>query len=104
GTGPAQPCQCTGREADETGLMFYRARYFNPNWGRFVSADPAGFAGGINPYVYAWNNPATYGDPSGRGLLLASEGDPYYPGDVGGMSLADDAAAVAISAAEAGLE
>jgi RHS repeat-associated protein len=66
GGGSPQPYQFTGREADESGLMCYRARYYNPNWGRFVSADPAGFGGGINPYVYAGNNPATYGDPTGR--------------------------------------
>src|SRR5690242_10763226 len=32
GSGPAQPFQFTGREADETGLKYYRARYYNPSW------------------------------------------------------------------------
>jgi RHS repeat-associated protein len=45
GGGTAQPYQFTGREADESGLMSYRARYYNPNWGRFVSEDPIGVDG-----------------------------------------------------------
>ena len=66
GGGSVQPYQFTGREADETGLMYYRARYYNPGWGRFVSQDPIGFAGGINPYVYCGNDPIGATDPSGR--------------------------------------
>jgi RHS repeat-associated protein len=35
----------TGREYDsETGLCFYRARYYDPNAGGFISEDPIGFA------------------------------------------------------------
>src|SRR5262249_50443501 len=30
----------TGRELDETGLMYYRARYYNPAWRRFMQRDP----------------------------------------------------------------
>ena len=44
GGGSPQPYEFTGREADETGLMYYRARYYHPSWGRFVSEDPTGFA------------------------------------------------------------
>jgi RHS repeat-associated protein len=45
------PFQFTGREFDsETGLRFYRLRYFDPNIGRFLSEDPIGFDGGINFY------------------------------------------------------
>jgi RHS repeat-associated protein len=37
----------TGREWDpETGLYYYRARYFDPKIGRFISEDPIGFEGG----------------------------------------------------------
>ena len=37
----------TGREWDpETGLYYYRARYYDPKVGRFISEDPIGFAAG----------------------------------------------------------
>src|SRR5205085_6382898 len=39
-TGVANPTQYTGREQDETGLMYYRARYYAPALGRFLSEDP----------------------------------------------------------------
>src|SRR6266404_2978415 len=43
------PFQYTARELDsETGLYFYRARYYDPNVGRFLSEDPSDFDGGIN--------------------------------------------------------
>src|SRR5437899_8257916 len=46
------PFQYTGREADsETGLYYYRARYYDPSTGRFLSEDPMRYAGGnINCY------------------------------------------------------
>jgi hypothetical protein len=43
----------------------YRARYYNPTTGRFLSEDPIGFAGGINLYAYAKNNPLKFNDPLG---------------------------------------
>ncbi len=42
----------TGREEDGTGLMYYRARYYNPRTSRFVSEDPIGLVGGYNLYAY----------------------------------------------------
>jgi RHS repeat-associated protein len=37
----------TGREFDgETGLYYYRARYFDANVGRFIGQDPIGFSAG----------------------------------------------------------
>jgi uncharacterized protein RhaS with RHS repeats len=55
-------------------LLYYRARYYNPAWGRFVSADPAG--SGINPYVYAGDNPINHGDPSGLNPAVGPDGEP----------------------------
>ncbi len=46
------PHQYTGRENDNTGLLFYRARYYMPSCGRFISEDPVGLNGGINLYSY----------------------------------------------------
>ncbi|NJM99656.1 MAG: RHS repeat-associated core domain-containing protein, partial [Phormidesmis sp. RL_2_1] len=58
----------TGRERDEeTGLYYYRARYFDPAVGTFVSEDPLGFgAGDVNMYRYVFNSPTNYTDPSGE--------------------------------------
>lgn len=60
----------TGRERDElSGLMHYRARWYDSQQGRFISEDPIGFAGGTNLFVYVGNNPVSYIDPSGYILL-----------------------------------
>ncbi len=46
----------TGREFDaDTGLYYYRARYYNPYIGRCLQTDPAG--DGTNPYEYCGNDP-----------------------------------------------
>jgi len=56
----------TGREWDkETGLHYYRARYYDPMEGRFISKDPIAFEGGINVYAYTFNNPIRFTDPFG---------------------------------------
>jgi uncharacterized protein RhaS with RHS repeats len=44
---------------------YYRARYYDPIRSRFVSEDPIGFAGGLNPYQYAQGSPTGYADPEG---------------------------------------
>jgi len=46
--------------------LYYRARYYDPLAGRFVSEDPIGFATGeFNVYRYSLNDPANLEDPSG---------------------------------------
>jgi RHS repeat-associated protein len=60
------PFLYTGREADsETGLYYYRARYYDPSVGRFISEDPLGFQSGPNYYSYTRNSPTTLIDPKG---------------------------------------
>jgi RHS repeat-associated protein len=62
-----QPFTFTGREYDtETGMYFYRARYYDQKVGRFVTKDPIGFAGkDVNLYAYVGNNPGNWSDPLG---------------------------------------
>ena len=62
------PYGYTGRVHDrETGFYFYRARYYSPSLGRFLSPDPIGFGGGdFNLYRYVNNNPVNYVDPTGK--------------------------------------
>ena len=57
----------TGREQDgETGLDYYRARYYDSSVGRFISEDPIGFKGGDgNLSRYVGNSPTNFTDPSG---------------------------------------
>ena len=49
-----------------TGLYYDRARYYDPQLGRFISQDPMGAAGsGSNLYAYCGDNPTDATDPSG---------------------------------------
>jgi RHS repeat-associated protein len=57
--------QYTGRENDQTGLYYYRARYYDPQIGRFISEDPIGFWGGINFFGHVENDPINFTDPTG---------------------------------------
>lgn len=64
--GLTNPFQYTGRDYDpETGLRYYRARYYEPTTGRFLSEDPVGFKGGLDFYSYVLNEPTKLVDPSG---------------------------------------
>lgn len=51
-------------EADTGGLIYMRARYYDPALGRFISEDPAG--DGVNWFVYCRNNPVNFFDADGR--------------------------------------
>jgi type VI secretion system secreted protein VgrG len=87
-----QPYGFTSREFDsETGLYFYRTRYYDAITGRFLQEDPVTFAGGINFYTLTLNNPVKYRDP--RGLYAAID-DAIFAGGgamigIGGQALGD---------------
>ena len=56
----------TGREFDSHDLYYYRARYYDPNIGRFISSDPIEFlAGDVNFYRYVGGDPVNFVDPTG---------------------------------------
>ena len=56
----------TAREYDSHDLYYYRARYYDPTLGRFISSDPIEFlAGDFNFYRYVGNDPVNWIDPSG---------------------------------------
>jgi RHS repeat-associated protein len=65
----------TGRELDATGLYFYRARYYNPSFQRFISEDPLGANGGPNLYQYAGSSPSNFTDPLGLIYGASQSGD-----------------------------
>ncbi|MCP4397645.1 MAG: RHS repeat-associated core domain-containing protein [bacterium] len=68
GSGSAPKYSYTGKELDNSGLMYYGARYYDPTLSRFITADTVYDAGpqGLNRYSYALNNPIRYNDPSGH--------------------------------------
>jgi RHS repeat-associated protein len=49
----------------EANLYYMRARWYEPMTGRFLSEDPIGLAGGINPYLFAGQDPIGGADPTG---------------------------------------
>lgn len=55
----------TGREIDGLGINYHRARYYNPQIGRFISEDPIGLSAGINVYAYVADDPLDLLDPTG---------------------------------------
>ena len=65
GTSSTNALQYTGRENDDDGLYYYRARYYSPVYSRFISEDPAGFIGGTNLYSYTQNDPVDMSDKLG---------------------------------------
>jgi RHS repeat-associated protein len=72
----------TGREWEgEIALYYYRARYYDPQRGSFLSRDPSGF-GGSTTYGYVDNRPVSAVDPLGLfgvqfGSLTIGWGDPW---------------------------
>ena len=112
GSGSGNTYTYTSRRKDaDLGLLYYRARYYDPSIGRFISQDP--FSGGpddarisykndfyeqlygefqlnlnflsphaFNRYVYVSNNPLKYTDPLG---LIAETGVSPGIGGIGGI-------------------
>ena len=125
------PYKFTGKEIDEeTGLYYYGARYLDPRYSRWLSADPAlseymsgskaGMGGAynsvnLNLYHYAGNNPVKYKDPDGKiietawdiGFTAVDVGIAIYKstkGDNSGwIDVGIDAAAIIIPGVPAGL-
>ena len=59
------PQRWPGQYADEeTGLHYNRFRYYDPQLGQYISADPLGIAGGLAPYAYVHDS-LTWADPLG---------------------------------------
>ncbi len=79
----------TGRELDsETGIYYYRARYYHAELGRLVGRDPIGYlATDVNLYRYVGNSPLSRTDPTGEAwwnLWLCDLG--YAAGDAAGTA------------------
>jgi RHS repeat-associated protein len=72
----ANPYFFTGRQLDaESGIYFYRARYYNSAEGRFLTRDPLGYSNGMNLYEYVRSRPTFAADPRGLAPII-------YKGDL----------------------
>ena len=73
----SNPIRYRGYYCDiETGLYYLNARYYSPEWRRFLSPDAAEYLdpetpNGLNLYAYCYNDPVNYADPSGHSIILA---------------------------------
>lgn len=100
--------QFTGREYDSfSGFYYYRARFYDPKLGRFISEDPIGLtAGDVNLYSYVSNNPIRFSDPSGKqradrdrpGDMYPGMREPYDPRRAGQTTMPQDMSRLACAA------
>ena len=94
-----------GEQYDQDlGLYYLRARYYNPNTGRFMSRDPeAGYAkepASLHKYLYANGDPTNRVDPTGRAAMLEflfTTADISTPTEAGLVALAGGTAATVTS-------
>ncbi|MBI1928691.1 hypothetical protein HYR99_31160 [Candidatus Poribacteria bacterium] len=110
------PYTYTGRELDaESGLYYYRARYYDARVGRFLPEDPIKIVGGLNLYLYASDNPINVLDPTGLAprnprledflinqakKILIEEAPPWLKGVIRTVEVVDKAAKSAAAEVE----
>ncbi len=59
----------TGRRWDEeSGVYYYRARYYDCEGGRFLQRDPLGYFDSTNLYEYVGSMPLRHTDPTGQAI------------------------------------
>ena len=56
----------------EIGLNYYKNRVYSPTLGRFLQADPIGYADGVNLYGYVGGDPINATDPSGLATIVST--------------------------------
>ena len=86
----------------ETGLYYLNARYYNPEWRRFISPDSTEYIdsenpNGLNLYAYCCNDPVNYADPSGYSAILITLGIMAIGGFIGAAVSAGTSALVQLA-------
>jgi RHS repeat-associated protein len=83
-SGVGSPFLFQGQYFDyDTGLVYLRARFYDPYTGMFFEPDPLGYEDSVNHYAGLGNNPASVRDPSGLRIFGATEG--HYFGHLRSM-------------------
>jgi RHS repeat-associated protein len=59
------PWRFSSKRAERSGLIYYGRRFYTPEYGRWLSPDPAGFTDGMNLYAFVHNDPLTHFDEYG---------------------------------------
>lgn len=78
------PIRFMSQYADsETGFVYYAYRFYNPQTGRWISADPIGDSGGVNVYAYVDNDSVNGFDWLGLKGYRKGSSDPKITPDVG---------------------
>lgn len=55
--GATCPWRFSSKRTDESGLVYYGRRYYNPHLGRWLTPDPLGLSAGVNLYAFVNNDP-----------------------------------------------
>lgn len=74
--GAGNPFRYVGRRFDEeSGLYYWRARYYSSNIGRFLQSDPVGYKDDMNLYAFVGNDPLNRTDPTGTESIMGMPPD-----------------------------
>ncbi len=84
----------------ETGLYYFRARYYHPELGRFLQNDPMGYHDSMNMYQAFNQNPVNFVDPMGLGKVPSL----FVSGSSGSLEIQENCRLVHMMQAKIGLE
>ncbi len=69
----------TVASVSEPSPSYYRARYYDPEAGKFISEDPLRFGAGVDFYPYVLGNPLKFIDPDGMDVTITISSRTYSP-------------------------